>query len=525
MDGSSNQTIVRATGVFLIAFLWLSLNIGGNSIYILDEAKNAACAMEMMARNDWIVPTFNGELRTDKPVLHYYFMIVAYKLFGINPFAARFFSSVFGALTIMITFSFTSIHLNRKVANWVVIVFLSSLHFALQFHLAVPDPYLVFFITASLFTFYHFFIRHYSWSLFLFYFCVGLGTLVKGPIAIAIPGAAIVVFLVITKKFSWQEIRKFRPFLGALLVALIALPWYILVHNKTDGLWTEGFFLQHNLGRFSNTMEGHGGIFLLTPLFVFIGLLPFSLLILPAMKLSWNDRKQQALGLCLSVLGVVIVVFSISSTKLPNYTVPTYPFMAIILAYYLHHVVSKKVKFQRWSIVFYTILTLILPILAYLVLKEDKSLNAIKWMSMYFLILPVGALVAWWYSYRKLYKEVFYAWFLSFLIFSIVFFTGIFPTIDQTNPVAQASQLMLDENMKVAYYKRYNPAFSFQLQKEIVPLPTLDAIKSFKRRENSFYLISRKKYLSELDGKIDFKLLMEKRDLFENSVTVVLKIP
>jgi 4-amino-4-deoxy-L-arabinose transferase-like glycosyltransferase len=34
-------------------------NLGGFSIYILDEAKNASCAMEMMQRGDLVVPTFN----------------------------------------------------------------------------------------------------------------------------------------------------------------------------------------------------------------------------------------------------------------------------------------------------------------------------------------------------------------------------------------------------------------------------------------------------------------------------------
>ena len=143
--------------IFIFSFFICSLNIGGNTIYILDEAKNATCAMEMMQRNDWVVPTFNGELRTDKPPLHYFMMIISYKVFGINEFAARFFSALFGALTVVITFLFSIRFLGPKVGNWVVVVLLSSLHFALQFHLAVPDPYLVFFITAGLMSFYLFF--------------------------------------------------------------------------------------------------------------------------------------------------------------------------------------------------------------------------------------------------------------------------------------------------------------------------------------------------------------------------------
>ena len=75
-------------------------------IYILDEAKNAECAREMLVSGDYIVPYFNGQLRTDKPPLHYFFMVISYKLFGVSAFSARFFSAVFGALTILISFFF-----------------------------------------------------------------------------------------------------------------------------------------------------------------------------------------------------------------------------------------------------------------------------------------------------------------------------------------------------------------------------------------------------------------------------------
>ena len=70
--------------VFALSLISLGANFWGFPIYILDEAKNSACAMEMMQRGDWVVPTFNGVLRTDKPPLHYFFMISAFEMFGIS---------------------------------------------------------------------------------------------------------------------------------------------------------------------------------------------------------------------------------------------------------------------------------------------------------------------------------------------------------------------------------------------------------------------------------------------------------
>lgn len=40
--------------------------------------------MEMNQRSDFILPTYNGELSTDKPPLHYFFMMGSYAVFGYN---------------------------------------------------------------------------------------------------------------------------------------------------------------------------------------------------------------------------------------------------------------------------------------------------------------------------------------------------------------------------------------------------------------------------------------------------------
>jgi 4-amino-4-deoxy-L-arabinose transferase and related glycosyltransferases of PMT family len=98
----------------LFSFFLFSLNIGGVSIFSLDEAKNASCAREMLESKNFIVPTFNYELRTDKPPLHYYFMMLSYLIFGVSEFSARFFSSFFGSLTVMITYVFAKKFLAQK---------------------------------------------------------------------------------------------------------------------------------------------------------------------------------------------------------------------------------------------------------------------------------------------------------------------------------------------------------------------------------------------------------------------------
>ena len=90
--------------ILTLAALTVFANIGGLDVYALDEAKNAEAARAMYVSGDYVVPMYNGELRTDKPPLHYYFMVAGYSIFGINPVGARFFSSLFAVLTVLMTF-------------------------------------------------------------------------------------------------------------------------------------------------------------------------------------------------------------------------------------------------------------------------------------------------------------------------------------------------------------------------------------------------------------------------------------
>ncbi|MBL7866178.1 MAG: glycosyltransferase family 39 protein, partial [Cyclobacteriaceae bacterium] len=125
----------------------ITANFWGFPVYILDEAKNAACAMEMLERGDWVVPTFNNVLRTDKPPLHYFFMMASYSVFGYTPFAARLFSVIMGLLTVAVVYRFARKMEGEQVAYYAGLILSASLFVIAEFHLAVPDPYFIYFLT------------------------------------------------------------------------------------------------------------------------------------------------------------------------------------------------------------------------------------------------------------------------------------------------------------------------------------------------------------------------------------------
>lgn len=376
--------------MILIAGLVFFVNLGGPRLWDRDEPRNAGCAVEMMERGDWIVPMFNGELRIHKPVLLYWFMMTAYAVFGVNEFAARLWSAIFGLGTVLATYHIGRRLFTAQVGCWAAVTLSSCMMFPVAARAATPDSVLVFFTTlAALVYVYGAFPKRHgsqplsefpaaeptssyfprSWPIVaLMYALMGVATLAKGPIGLLLPTAAIGLFLLIVRlpannapQCSTEDVfvgwlrRLLRPFalrhfvtvcwsmrpvtaLGA--SSAVALPWYLWVGVRTHGQWPSGFFLVHHLRRAIEPMEGHDGPFFYYVIAVVASFFPWSLLVVPAIENTAErihhrpvSRPQYIFIACWAA--VYVVAFSLARTKLPNYITPALPAFALMTASFL----------------------------------------------------------------------------------------------------------------------------------------------------------------------------------------------
>jgi 4-amino-4-deoxy-L-arabinose transferase-like glycosyltransferase len=113
------------------AFVFFS-NLGGPRLWDDDEPRNSQCAREMLARGDWVVPTFNDKLRTDKPVLLYWLMMGAYRLWGVSEFSARVWSALLGTGTVLLTYRIGRRLFAPQVGLWAAFMLATSLMFAVS---------------------------------------------------------------------------------------------------------------------------------------------------------------------------------------------------------------------------------------------------------------------------------------------------------------------------------------------------------------------------------------------------------
>lgn len=506
--------------LFALALLLYLAGNGRTSISVFDEAKNTECAREMLELKEWVVPTYNYQLRTDKPPLHYWFMMVAFKIFGVGTFAARFFSALAGALTVLISYRYLRRWEGPQIAFWTALVLLASLHFTFEFHLAVPDPYLILFFSLALWAF----LDHYqggkTLSLYLMYASLALACLAKGPVAPALAGLIFLLFLFLRGDLKWGILKRLHLLRGGLLFLLIASPWYILVGIKTQGEWLREFFLSHNLNRFSGPMEGHGGGFYLPLLFVIAGLLPFSLFLLQSVRKAIREYRKPVLFFSLLTAGTILLFFSASGTKLPNYPMIAYPFVAFLLGNYISQ--SAPVLSDRISLLLISLISLLFLPALYFGLQEYEPLSSLASSVFWMLPLPLGSLIGLFLSRRHWQTGVLVNG-LAWIIGALVFFGHLYPATGSGNPPVAAKEVV-DYESEFVGFKRFNPAFSMYLRKPVPVFYEPAALEKHLAEHPGTLVLTQTRFLDELNTEGRMEELFRMQDLFEGPSSVIVKI-
>jgi 4-amino-4-deoxy-L-arabinose transferase-like glycosyltransferase len=191
-------------------------------------------------------------------------------------------------------------------------------------------------------------IKRQTWLLWLmFYLALALGFLAKGPIAWT-PLLTVIATSISTRDSQLARRFKFLP--GFLLMLAVIALWGIPALIQTRGEFFTVGIGRHVIGRSFATMEGHGakslGVYLLLLPFyfvtVFVSFFPWSIKLPWLVRKLWRERKAgvTAAGYSENVIdvylltGIVIifVIFTLVSTKLPHYTLPAFPLLALLLA-------------------------------------------------------------------------------------------------------------------------------------------------------------------------------------------------
>lgn len=347
------DTRVRVASLLVLVALPALLLYPCMQFHLLDpdEGRYAEIPREMLTRGEWLVPYLQGEPYLDKPPLLYWLVMASYSLFGVNEWAARLVPALAVHLTILTTYLFGRNQLGERSAFRGALLLSIAPGLIGMGRLLTMDSLLTLWVTLGLMT---------GWgarsaskgeretragaagSWILCAIACGLGILTKGPVAIVLVAAPLVLF-------GWLQGESRRPWrewlIFAAVILAINLPWYVAIALRRPEFGPY-FFLQHNLQRFLAPFDHLEPVWYYIPI-VLGGLLPGTFLLwrwtreLLSGDPANSARRSPELGFALLAGGWCILFFTLSGSKLPTYVMPAFPMLCLALG---------NQKMPRWLI-------------------------------------------------------------------------------------------------------------------------------------------------------------------------------
>jgi 4-amino-4-deoxy-L-arabinose transferase-like glycosyltransferase len=262
---------------------------------------------------------------------------------------------------IFFTYFFGKKVLARKFGLIAALTLLSSAFFLILAHVAILDMVLTVFMTCAI---YCGFLTHfckeqnkkYFWL--LFYAFMGLGFLAKGLLALAIPLVIIFIYNLVTKTLK-DMFNPVNLILGVIIFLALTMPWHMAMYQKYGYYFIREYFLIHHFGRFmgSEYIGRERPLLYFVPVFL-LGFMPWTFIFISyiiggikklvakykatqgklkdklAALLDSKTNDQKVLLFSSISFIVIFLVFSTSSTKLPTYILPVFPFAALLMGYF-----------------------------------------------------------------------------------------------------------------------------------------------------------------------------------------------
>jgi hypothetical protein len=336
-----NKGMKQSYKIFLILLTLLLpallIQLGERPVYKIQEVRIAETAREMLESHDWIVPRYNGDLRLQKPPLPYWLTAVSFLLAGVNEFAARLPSVLFCLLSSLLLWSWSKREIGKKVAVYVLVVFVFSYIGLRYFRSGEADSMLLFFIIGSCKLGYD--ILHSRGSTrkkLLFGLMLGLGFLSKGPAALAIPLLTLCSFSLIQKRARQvtSSCSRFFSLPGALLLLITAFGWYLWILWQLPDIG-QNFFTKQVDETFISGTHAKPVWWYLAHWFEFYA--PWGVLLIPAGWMMYKQRNSlpSIVRFAWIWLGVVFLLLTATVNKQMQYALLFAPPLAIILAHYL----------------------------------------------------------------------------------------------------------------------------------------------------------------------------------------------
>jgi len=318
----------------ILSSLLFFFALGSRDFWAPVEPRYAEIVRVMFSKGEWIVPTVNGGIYTDKPILFFWLALIAAKLLGgVSEWSVRFPAALCGIGFILSTYFFGRDFFGARTGFIAAAILATSGRVVWEARWAHVDMvFCCWFLLSVYFAARTFLGKDDGYRILYAYVFMGFAVLTKGLIGVVLPGLVFGLFMILRR--DWRMIAAAKLHLGIPIFLLVTVPWFYLVQQATDGHWLSEFIYVHHLKRYV-AGAGHR-----QPVYYYLStlpadFLPWTIFAIPVLIARWPYRqalKHAASQLCLCWFLAILLFFTISDTKRDLYLLPLLPTVALLIA-------------------------------------------------------------------------------------------------------------------------------------------------------------------------------------------------
>lgn len=338
---SATGGLSRNAWIALILFAVAVLSPGLFSIPAMDrdESRYAQASRQMMETGDFLNIRLQDEDRHKQPAGTYWLQVIAAQPFGgaDAPIGAhRVPGFVFSILAVAVTAWLGARFFSPSVGLAAGLVLTTTLVLAVEARTAKTDAILLGVGMVAQAALMILMVqgtakrpKFWGWPAVL-WAAVGASLLVKGPIFFMVTALTAIGYA------AWKRdprlLLRLRLLPGVALALAIFLPWFLAINLATD--WAFAFkAVGHSmLGKVGEAQEAHSGPLGFHILATAVTLWPGVALLGLGGLAAWVMRERDEVKFLIAWIIPTYVVFELVATKLPHYTLPSFPAIALLIA-------------------------------------------------------------------------------------------------------------------------------------------------------------------------------------------------
>lgn len=490
--------------LLILSALSLYLNVGSYGVVESSDARYAEIAREMFKSGDYLHPDLLNIHHYHKPPVTYQITAIAYSIFGVNSFGARFFLQLAVLFQLVLIYAMArALFDSRKVALWTAAIYFSFPLVLASSRNLTTDAFLTTFALLSMYAWVRYRKNNQRAYLYLFTFSLAMGFLTKGPVVFIVPVPFVIAYNLVEKPKAGLSIHHL---LAWLLFLILAISWYLyLVVQNIDFL--DYFLDRQTLDRMLskeafNRSEPFWYFFVLAPV---VGM-PWSLIVPFFLIRRIREIRLKSLpGVMILSILIPLIFYSISSSKRILYILPFYSLLALLTAYFMT-TLSEKVSRRLSRIMLGFVLLFAIGFITARFIPTGYHIPLYLPVAGFLeIILSIGIYKSRWFNADT--RPV-----LMSFIFAIMLVTGssAFMASNELKmntpaPIADFIKEIGLEKRNILVYNIRLPSIAFHLGKPVISL--FDGSRSLDRETQFETDTTWKEFLIDLNDESDLKRL------------------